>query len=388
MPESITLMTMFLQALKRVPVQSIFDRDPYESRRSALKGERLLWLLVAFQLIKSRFMRGLVGAVEENQPLQAAVQGPVALNTLSNALAQRSVEQMVEAWMMVLQSYGGPLERLGKKFARIALIDASLIKLSLAAYDWAHYRKQSGAAKMHAVLQWAKGIPEQLEVTPGKVHDVNETVAMVWKAGWTYVQDRGYVCFKRLARMLAAGAHFVVRLKQGINWTIVQRRPVPSGIQAGDIRLLSDWTVRLWGWPQPLLRIVSYRLLDGRVVRVLTDRFDLVALSIARLYKERWKIENWWRWIKAMLKIKQPLGRTETALQNQIVAAFVTDLLWRVFKTFGRFPHSLYNFVTHCQETSLVRLADITDGRFRRALEAIFKHLNHLHSLPQLDLSP
>ena len=89
-----------------------------------------------------------------------------------------------------------------------------------------------------------------------------------------------------------------------------------------------------------------------------------------------------------MLKIKQPLGRTERALQNQIVAAFVTDLLWRVFKTFGRFPHSLYDFVTRCQEMSLVRLADMTEGRFRRALEAILKHLNQLHSLPQLGLSP
>lgn len=388
MAKSITLITMFLQALKRVPVQTIFDRDPYESRRTALKGERLLWLLVAFQMIKSRFMRGLVRAAEENQPLQKAVGGPVALNTFSNALAQRSVEQMVEAWMLVLQSYGGAVERLGKKFARIALIDASLIKLSLAAYDWAHYRQHSGAAKMHAVLQWTKGIPEQLVMTAGKVHDANEAVVMLWQAGWTYVQDRGYVCFKRLAQMLACGAHFIVRLKQGIHWTIVERHPVPSGLQVGGIRLLSDWTVRLWGWPEPLLRIVSYRLPDGRVVRVLTDRFDLVALSIARLYKERWKIENWWRWIKAMLKIKEPLGRSEGALQNQIVAAFVTDLLWRVFKTFGRFPHSLYEFVTRCQEMSLVRLADMTDGIFRRALEAILKYLNQLHSLPQLDLSP
>ncbi len=137
MLKSITLMTMFLQALKRVPVQVIFNRDPYESRRTALTGERLLWLLVAFQLLKSRFMRGLVRAVEENQPLQAVVEGPGALNTLSKALAQRPVEQMVEAWMRVLQSYGGAVERLGKKFARIALSDASLSKLSLAAYDWA-----------------------------------------------------------------------------------------------------------------------------------------------------------------------------------------------------------------------------------------------------------
>jgi len=168
----------------------------------------------------------------------------------------------------------------------------------------------------------------------------------------------------------------------------VERCPVPAGIQAGGIRLLSDWTVLWWGGPQSLLRIVSYRLPDGRVGRVLTERFDLVALSSARLYKERWKRENWWRGIKAMRKIKQPLGRSERALQNQIVAAFVTALLWRVFKTFGRFPPSLYEFVTRCQEMSLVRLIDLTDGRFRRALEASLEHFNQLHSFPQWDLSP
>lgn len=383
MQESSTLLTLLLWALKRVPVQAIFDRDPYESRRTALKGSKLLWLLVAFQLLKTPFMRGVVRATEENQPLQQAVEGPVALNTLSNAMAHRSVEQMIEAWMLLLHTYGPWVERLGKKFARIALIDASLIKLSLAAYGWAEYRQKTGAAKMHAVLEWARGIPEQLVLTPGKVHDANRAVPMVWKAGWTYVQDRGYVCFRRLAEMLAAGAHFVVRLKDGIQWTILERREVPGGAQSGGICLTSDWTVRLTGWPEVLLRIVSYQLPDGKLVRVLTDRFDLAALSIAQLYKERWKIENWWKWIKALLKIQEPLGESQNALQIQIVAAFVTDLLWRAFKTFGGFRGSLYNFVTRCQEMSLVRITDLVDGAFRRALEAILKRLNQLQLLPQ-----
>ncbi len=85
---------------------------------------------------------------------------------------------MVEAWLSVSQSYGAGVERLGKKFARIALVDSSLLKLSLAVYDWAEYRQASGAAKMHAVLEWTRRIPEQLVVTAGKVHDANRTVAM------------------------------------------------------------------------------------------------------------------------------------------------------------------------------------------------------------------
>jgi Transposase DDE domain len=386
MPESITLVSLMLQALKQVPVQEIFDKDPYESRRTALKGEKLLHVLVAYQMVRQPGIRGLIRASEEHAPLQAALGGPVARNTLANALTQRPVEQMVEAWMRVSQSYGAGVERLEKKFARIALVDSSLLKLSLAVYDWAQYRQASGAAKLHAVLEWQRRIPQQLVVTAGKVHDANRAVQMQWQAGWTYVQDRGYISFARLAQIRASDAHFVLRLKRGMQWQVVARRPVPLGPHGG-VYLRGDQTVRLAGWPEVELRLVSYQLPDYRWVWVLTDRFDLTASSVARLYKERWKIENWWKWIKGMLKIKRPLGESATALPLQLIAAFVTDLLWRVFKAFGHFPASLYEFVTRYQELSLVRLADIAAGALRQALERIRQHFNQLPVLSQMPLS-
>jgi hypothetical protein len=386
MVESITLVSLMLQALKQVPVQEIFDKDPYESRRTALKGEKLLHVLVAYQMVRQPGIRGLIRASEEHAPLQAALGGPLARNTLANALTQRPVEQMVEAWMRVSQSYGAGVERLGKKFARIALVDSSLLKLSLAVYDWAQYRQGSGAAKLHAVLEWQRRIPQQLVVTAGKVHDANRVVQMQWQAGWTYVQDRGYISFARLAQMRASGAHFVLRLKRGIQWQVVARRPVPLGRQGG-VYLRGDHTVRLAGWPEVEVRLVSYQLPDSRWVWVVTDRFDLTAASVARLYKERWKIENWWKWLKGMLKIKRPLGESATALPLQLIAAFVTDLLWRVFKAFGHFPASLYEFVIRCQELSLVRLADLADGALRHALERVGQHLTQLPGLSQTPLS-
>jgi Transposase DDE domain len=388
MAESITLVGLMLQALKQVPLQDIFAQDPYESRRTALTGERLLQVLTVHQLTKSPYLRGVITVINEHHPLQEAIGGLVARNTLSNALAHYPVESMMEAWLRLKERLGVGVEKLGKKFARLALIDASLLKLSLAAYAWAEYRQASGAAKLHAVLEWSGRIPSQLVLTPGKVHDANPTVKMTWEAGWTYVQDRGYVSFKRLQQILTAHAHFVVRLKRGLEWTIVARRPVPAARQQGNLRLLSDWTVRLAGWPEVELRIVSYRLPDGRLVRVLTDRFDLCAASVAQLYKERWKIENWWRWIKALLKIKRPLGETANALQLQILGAFVADLLWRVFKAFGHFPKSLYEFVTRYQELSLVRVVDLPAGAFRRALEVILAHLTRLQGLSQPCFSP
>jgi hypothetical protein len=387
MVESITVITLLLSALDRIDLQAIFDRDPYESRRRALPGARLVKVLVVYQMIHTAKLRGLIRTLTEHPGLQKALGGTVALNTLSNGVAQRDVGQMVEAWMAIMQTYGPWLERTGRKFARIAVVDASLIKLSLLAYSWAEYRKRSGAAKMHAVLEWARGIPQHLVVTTGKVHDLKGAATLQWARHWTYIFDRGYLGFAFLSTLLDAGAHFVVRFKEGVGYRILERFAVPHAPATADFRLTSDWTIRLPGWEGVLLRLVSYQLPDGKLIRVLTDRFDLSALSVAQLYKERWTIENWWKWVKQMFKIKRPLGESENALPVQIVSAFVTDLLLRAFKHSSGFTSSLYEFVSNCQEFSLVPLKELTKGILRRALETIFRVLDDtkgVKSPPQL----
>jgi hypothetical protein len=373
MIESITVITLLLSALDCVPLQAIFDRDPYESRRSALPGARLVKVLVVYQMIRTEKLRGLIRTITEHTGLQAVLGGTVALNTLSNGVAQRDVGQMVEAWMEVLQAYGPWLARMGRKFARIAVVDASLIKLSLLAYSWAEYRRQTGAAKMHAILDWARGIPQQLVVTIGKVHDLKGAAPLRWARHWTYIFDRAYLGFDFLTTLLEAGAHFVVRFKAGISYRILERYAVPQAPAMAGFRLTSDWTISLPGWEGILLRLVSYQLPDGKLIRVLTDRFDLSAVSVAQLYKERWTIENWWKGVKQMFKIKRPLGESENALPVQIVSAFVTDLLLRAFKHSSGFTSRLYEFVSNCQELSLVPLKELTNGALRRALETILK---------------
>jgi hypothetical protein len=317
MLESITVITLLLSALDRVPLQAIFDRDGYESRRSALPGARLVKVLVVYQMIRTEKLRGLIRTITEHTGLQAVLGGTVALNTLSNGVAQRDVGQMVEAWMEVLQTYGPWLARMGRKFARIAVVDASLIKLSLLAYSWAEYRRQTGAAKMHAVLDWAGGIPQQLVVTIGKVHDLKGAAPLRWARHWTYIFERAYLGFDFLTTLLEAGAHFVVRFKAGISYRILERYAVPQAPAMAGFRLTSDWTISLPGWEGVLLRLVSYQLPAGKLIRVLTDRFDLSAVSLAQLYKERWTIENGWKWVKQMFKIKRPLGNSENALPVQ-----------------------------------------------------------------------
>jgi hypothetical protein len=382
--ESLTLVTLLLYAIDRVNIQPIFDRDPYESRRHELKGSRLVKVLVFYQLIKDPTQRGLLRALDQLPDTQAALGGTLKRNTLSNALVQRDLDQIIEAWIVLLAHYRPYLEQTGKKFARIAAVDASLIKLSLAAYDWAKYRKQTGAAKVTCVFDWVKGVPQQFVFTAsGKIHDLKATTEIAWCAGWTYLFDRGYFAFDLLTALLNIGAHFVLRFKDGVDFKIIERRLIPEfKLPAGIRAITSDWTVILPGWDGDIiLRLVSYRLTDGKVIRVLTDRHDLSALSVALLYKERWTIENWWRWLKRVYKIKEPLGRSENALPLQIVAAFVTDLLLRAFKHCGGFKGKLYEFVTTCRDLALVPIARL--GSLREVLLAATRFLELPQFLPQ-----
>jgi hypothetical protein len=380
-----TIIGLLLYAIDQVKTQTIFDRDAYESRRQAMNGSRLLKTLVFYQMIKAPTQRGLIEVVSESQDAQAALGGTIALNTLSNALRQRDLDQMIEAWMMVLAHFSPYLERLGKKFARVAAVDASLIKLSLAAFDWAQYREKTGAAKITCVLDWVKGVPHQFVFTAsGKIHDLKATMALKFCAGWTYLFDRGYFSFDLLTVVLNAGAHFAIRLKDGVTYKVLQRHAIPEfNLPAGIKAITSDWTVVLPGWgSEIMLRLVSYQLSDGRLVRILTSRHDLSALNVAMLYKERWSIEKWWRWLKRIYKVKEPLGRSEQALPLQIVAAFVTDLLLRAFKHSGGFKGSLYNFVITCRDMALAPLDRL--GKLREVFLNGAKLLGLSTAVPQM----
>jgi Transposase DDE domain len=350
-----------------------------------MKGSRLLKVLVFYQLVTAPSARGLIDTIEDSLDVQKALDGTVARNTLSNALSERDLEQMIEAWMFLLGYYGSQLQKMGKKFARIAAVDASLIKLSLEAFDWATYREKTGAAKMTCVLNWMLGVPNQFVFTAsGKVHDLKAAMALKFCAGWTYLFDRGYFSFDFLTIVLNAGAHFVIRLKDGVSYRVVKRHVIPEvKLPAGVKEILKDWTVSLPGWDrEALLRLVVYRLTDDRVISVLTSRYDLSALSIVMLYKERWSIEKWWRWVKRLYKVKEPLGRSENALPLQIVAAFVTDLLLRVFKYSGCFKGTLYEFVRRCRAQSLVPLNRL-GRKLGDALSAASKLLELSQASPQ-----
>jgi hypothetical protein len=225
-------------------------------------------------------------------------------------------------------------------------LDSTTIDLCLSLFPWARFRKQKGAVKLHTLLDLHGNIPTFISITDGKVHDVNILDQIDPEAGAFYVMDRGYVDFERLYRFTLSCAFFVVRTKSNV---VLQRRYSHPVDKTTGVR--SDHTVILTainsvkGYPEQLRR-VSYLDLETRMrFKFLTNNFTLPALTIALIYKCRWQVELFFKWIKQHLRIKAFFGTSENAVKTQIwIAVSVYVLVAIVRKRLG-LEASLYQIL-------------------------------------------
>lgn len=225
-------------------------------------------------------------------------------------------------------------------------LDSTTIDLCLSLFPWAKFRKRKAAVKMHTLLDLHGNIPTFISITDGKVHDVNILDEILPEAGAFYVMDRGYVDFERLYLFTLSAAFFVVRTKSNV---LIQRRyshPVDktSGVRSDHTVILTAFeTAQVY--PDALRRV---HYLDGATskrFRFLTNNFALPALTIAQIYKARWQVELFFRWIKQHLRIKAFYGTSENAVKTQIwIAVSVYVLVAIVRKRLG-LESSLYQIL-------------------------------------------
>jgi hypothetical protein len=212
-------------------------------------------------------------------------------------------------------------------------LDSTTIDLCLSVFPWARFRARKAAVKLHTLLDLRGPIPTFIEVSDGKVHDVNVLDSIVPEADSFYVMDRAYVDFTRLHVFHRSGAFFVTRTKKGILLRRRYSRPVDT-----STGLRSDHTVVLAAaasrkkYPDPFRRV---RFLDEKRQRhltFLTNNFDLPAITICHLYKSRWQVELFFKWIKQHLRIKAFYGYTENAVKTQVWIAVSIYVLVAIFK--------------------------------------------------------
>jgi transposase len=211
--------------------------------------------------------------------------------------------------------------------------DSSTIDLCVALFPWAKFRKRKAAIKLHTLLDVVSQIPTVINITIGKVHDVNLLDMLVYEAGATYLMDRGYLDYARLYRLHSAQAFFVTRAKKNSKFRRVESRPINKA--AGIIR---DQIVRLANpgvaesYPERMRRIVYIDPETGKRLVFLTNHFELSAQTIAALYRSRWTVELFFKWVKQNLRIKAFFGNSENAVKTQIWIAITMYVLAAIMK--------------------------------------------------------
>jgi hypothetical protein len=246
-------------------------------------------------------------------------------------------------------------------------LDSTTIDLCLSLFPWAKFRKHKGAVKMHTLLDLHGNIPTFISITDGKVHDVNILDEFLPEAGAFYVMDRGYVDFQRLYIFTLSAAFFVVRTKSNV---LLQRRYSHPVDKATGVR--SDHTVILTAidsakaYPEALRRVSYLDVETRKRFKFLTNNFTLPALTIAQIYKCRWQVELFFKWIKQHLRIKAFYGTSENAVKTQIwIAVSVYVLVAIVRKRLG-LEMSLYQIlqilsVTLFEKTPILRALQASD---------------------------
>lgn len=228
----------------------------------------------------------------------------------------------------------------------IYALDSTVIDLCLSLFPWAHFRKAKGAVKMHTLLDLRGNIPTFIAITEGKVHDVNILDVLEPEQGAFYIMDRGYIDFARLHRFTEKGASFVIRAKDNLRFRRLYSRKVDK-----ECGLRCDQTIVLTGqnskfdYPQHLRRIRYYDAINGKYMTFLTNNFNVEAFTITELYKSRWQIELFFKWIKQHLRIKVFYGTSMNAVKTQIWVAITVYVLVAIIKKKLKIDASLYTIL-------------------------------------------
>ena len=298
--------------------------------------------------------------------------GTVARNTLANANSVRDWRIYAD-FAQVLIGIARPLyegEDLGFELKKtVYALDSTTIDLCLAVYPWARFRKHKAAIKLHTLLDVRAHIPTVIVITSGKVHDVNILDQLWFEPGALYVMDRGYMDFERLNRIERASAFFVTRAKKNFRFRRLYSNVVDKseGIQCDQIVVPTGLNARQH-YPGKLRRI-RYRDPDtGKRLVFLTNNLDLPAIVIAKLYKVRWSVELFFKWIKQHLRIKAFYGTSENAVKTQIWIAISVYVLVAIVKKRLNLEQSLYNIlqilsVTLFEKTPILQVLSQHNGK-------------------------
>jgi hypothetical protein len=345
---------VFAQLMEQLPLHT-FRRcvAKYPSRYPALTFSHLdQFLCMAFaQLTFRESLRDIETCLRAHSAklYHLGIRGGVARSTLADANERRDWRIYQDFALSLIQTArklyaqdGFGVELTNTVYA----LDSTTIDLCLALFPWARFRQTKGAVKLHTLLDLRGSIPRFIHISDGKLHDVNILDQIAFEAGSFYIMDRGYIDFARLHGLHQAQSFFVVRAKSNLQFRRVYSRPV-----AKETGLRCDQTIQLAGrksqrdYPGHLRRVKFYDAGNDKRLVFLTNHFDLPALTIAELYRARWQVELFFKWIKQHLRIKAFFGTSENAVKTQVWIAIAVYVLVAIVKKRLGSESSLYTIL-------------------------------------------
>lgn len=300
------------------------------------------------------------------------IRGQVSRNTLAHANSVRDWRIYADfAQVLITRArvlYGD--DSFGVELAQtVYALDATTIDLCLALFPWAEFRKHKGAVKLHTLLDLRGSIPTVVIITHGKVHEVNILDQLRFEVGAFYVMDRAYLDFARLYKLHLASAFFVTRARKRFDCRRLYSQPVDraTGVICDQIVTLVNPVPRQ-GFPEKLRRIRYVDAQTNRRLVFLTNNFSLPPLTIAQLYRSRWQVELFFKWIKQHLRIKKFYGTSENALRTQIWIAISVYVLVAIVKKELHLESSLYRMLQICsvtlfEKTPILQALFLTDDQ-------------------------
>lgn len=347
--------TIFAQVMDSLPLRRFhtcvrrYEGNHKVQRFTCLDQFRVM----AFaQLTYRESLRDIEACLRAMQPklYHMGIRSVVSRNTLAHANQVRDWRIYADFAHVLIGRARGLYadEDFGEELRQATLyaLDASTIDLCLSLFPWAHFRRAKAAVKLHTLMDLRGNIPTFIHVSDGKLHDVKALDLLIPEPGAFYVMDRGYLDFARLFAWHRGQSFFVTRAKSNLRFRRRYSHPVDK---AGG--LICDQTVMLTGaqslqhYPQPLRRIGYVDPKTGKRLVFLTNHFDLPALTIAQLYKARWRIELFFKWIKQHLRIKAFYGTSINAVRTQIWIAITTYLLVAILKKELGIEQNLYTIL-------------------------------------------
>jgi hypothetical protein len=343
--------SIFSQILSLVP-HTLFDdavRKHQAERHARGFSSRTQFIAMLFcQLGHAQSLREITGGLAacEGKLRHLGVKEPPKRSTLGYANQHRPWQLYQTVFHQLLSRCQAEAAGFKRKFRfkhKLLSLDSTVVPLCLSVFDWAQYKRTKGAVKLHLVLDHDGYLPSYAVLTDGKTADIKAAKTMIFSAGTMLVFDRGYSDYNWWLQLTRQNVHFVTRLKDDAEYSIVEPRTVPAGIIRDEVILLAKQEAL--GAEAHLRRIEVWLEGERDTIVFLTNNMKLAASTIAAIYKERWQIELFFKALKQSLKVKTFVGTTENAVQTQIWTALISMLLIKYLQMKSTFQWSLSNLV-------------------------------------------